>query len=141
MWYLWVSIRWRTLGTTATTSSLSRVAASFQTTWFSTQTSSLKVPSDSAQLVCRHTPTQTSHRYLHHDWLFNEAAPEAKLRTGLTATVRLMRCFSFADQLNGLLGLLEQYNSPECAWRWKVHFKTHKKLKEQSRYSPLSLLT
>eukprot|EP00066_Takifugu_rubripes_P026953 XP_011616219.1 PREDICTED: protein FAM208A-like isoform X1 [Takifugu rubripes] len=42
--------------------------------------------------------------------------------------------FITPEQLTGLLGLLEQHNSPECLWRWKVHYKTHKKLKEQSRF-------
>ena len=30
--------------------------------------------------------------------------------------------------------ILEQHSSPESLWRWKIHHKTHKKLKEQSRY-------
>ncbi|XP_068171229.1 protein TASOR-like [Antennarius striatus] len=38
------------------------------------------------------------------------------------------------DQLTALLMMLEQHSSVESVWRWKVHFKTHKKLKEQSRF-------
>ncbi|XP_034021080.1 uncharacterized protein tasora [Thalassophryne amazonica] len=38
------------------------------------------------------------------------------------------------DQLASLLKLLEQHSSPEIVWRWKVHCRTHKKLKEQSRF-------
>nr|XP_046240860.1 uncharacterized protein tasora isoform X2 [Scatophagus argus] len=38
------------------------------------------------------------------------------------------------DRLTALLMLLEQHSSPERVWRWKVHYKTHKKLKEQSRF-------
>ncbi|KAI3369721.1 hypothetical protein L3Q82_024567 [Scortum barcoo] len=38
------------------------------------------------------------------------------------------------DRLAALLMFLEQQSSPESVWRWKVHCKTHKKLKEQSRF-------
>ncbi|XP_034065710.1 protein TASOR-like isoform X2 [Gymnodraco acuticeps] len=38
------------------------------------------------------------------------------------------------DRLTALLMLLEQNSSPESVWRLKVHCKTHKKLKEQSRF-------
>ncbi|XP_041835698.1 protein TASOR isoform X2 [Melanotaenia boesemani] len=38
------------------------------------------------------------------------------------------------DQLAALLRLLEQHSSPESVWRWKIHCKTHKKLKEQARF-------
>ncbi|XP_070696328.1 protein TASOR [Pempheris klunzingeri] len=38
------------------------------------------------------------------------------------------------DQLAALLMVLEQNSSPENVWRWKVHCKTQKKLKEQARF-------
>ncbi|XP_070759390.1 protein TASOR [Enoplosus armatus] len=38
------------------------------------------------------------------------------------------------DRLATLLMFLEQHSSPDSVWRWKVHCKTHKKLKEQSRF-------
>ncbi|XP_047203621.1 protein TASOR isoform X4 [Girardinichthys multiradiatus] len=38
------------------------------------------------------------------------------------------------DQLAALLMLLEEHSSPESLWRWKIHCKTHKKLKEQARF-------
>ncbi|XP_034440310.1 uncharacterized protein tasora isoform X2 [Hippoglossus hippoglossus] len=38
-------------------------------------------------------------------------------------------------QLAELLRLLEQHSSLESVWKWKVHCKTHKKLKEQARFS------
>ncbi|XP_031157236.2 protein TASOR isoform X2 [Sander lucioperca] len=38
------------------------------------------------------------------------------------------------DRLAALLMILEQHSSPESVWRWKVHCKTHKKLKEQARF-------
>ncbi|XP_035517685.1 protein TASOR [Morone saxatilis] len=38
------------------------------------------------------------------------------------------------DRLAALLMLLEQHSSPESVWRWKIHCKTHKKLKEQARF-------
>lgn len=38
------------------------------------------------------------------------------------------------DQLTSLLKAMEQQSSPESVWRWKVHCKTHKKLKEQARF-------
>lgn len=39
-----------------------------------------------------------------------------------------------ADRLAALLMLLEQHSSPESVWRWKIHCKTHIRLKEQARY-------
>lgn len=38
------------------------------------------------------------------------------------------------DRLVALLVFLEHHNSLESIWRWKVHCKTHKKLKEQARF-------
>ncbi|CAG5977835.1 unnamed protein product [Menidia menidia] len=38
------------------------------------------------------------------------------------------------ERLAALLTLLEQHSSPESVWRWKIHCKTHKKLKEQARF-------
>ncbi|XP_051933012.1 protein TASOR-like isoform X2 [Hippocampus zosterae] len=38
------------------------------------------------------------------------------------------------EQLEGLMELLEQRNSPENVWRWKIHSKPLKKLKEQARF-------
>ncbi|XP_057701414.1 protein TASOR-like isoform X2 [Corythoichthys intestinalis] len=38
------------------------------------------------------------------------------------------------DQLDAALSLLEQRNSPEIVWRWKVHSKPLKKLKEKARF-------
>ncbi|CAJ1052004.1 protein TASOR isoform X3 [Xyrichtys novacula] len=38
------------------------------------------------------------------------------------------------ERLAALLLFLEQQSSPESVWRWKVHCKTHKKLKEQARF-------
>uniref|UniRef100_UPI0037E9AD00 protein TASOR n=1 Tax=Semicossyphus pulcher TaxID=241346 RepID=UPI0037E9AD00 len=38
------------------------------------------------------------------------------------------------DRLAALLLFLEQHSSLECVWRWKVHYKTHRKLKEQARF-------
>ncbi|XP_029286862.1 protein TASOR isoform X3 [Cottoperca gobio] len=38
------------------------------------------------------------------------------------------------DRLTALLTLLEQHSSRDSVWRLKVHCKTHKKLKEQSRF-------
>ncbi|XP_056243599.1 protein TASOR isoform X1 [Seriola aureovittata] len=37
-------------------------------------------------------------------------------------------------RLAALLIFLEQHSSPESVWKWKVHYKTHKKLKEQTRF-------
>ncbi|KAM8755789.1 protein TASOR isoform 3-T3 [Acanthopagrus schlegelii] len=42
--------------------------------------------------------------------------------------------FMSHDRLTSLLRILEQHSSPESLWRWKIHHKTHKKLKEQSRF-------
>ncbi|KAM9365564.1 protein TASOR-like [Pholidichthys leucotaenia] len=39
-----------------------------------------------------------------------------------------------SDRLAALLMLLEQNSSLESVWRWKIHFRTHKKLKEQARF-------
>ncbi|KAK7899418.1 hypothetical protein WMY93_020271 [Mugilogobius chulae] len=38
------------------------------------------------------------------------------------------------EKLSALLSVMESYSSPENIWRWKIHCKTHKKLKEQSRF-------
>ncbi|KAM9757993.1 LOW QUALITY PROTEIN: protein TASOR [Menidia menidia] len=38
------------------------------------------------------------------------------------------------ERLAALMTLLEQHSSPESVWRWKIHCKTHKKLKEQARF-------
>nr|XP_020466781.1 protein TASOR [Monopterus albus] len=38
------------------------------------------------------------------------------------------------DQLAALLMFLEEHSSLESVWKWKVHCKTHKKLKEQARF-------
>uniref|UniRef100_A0A096MI57 Uncharacterized protein n=1 Tax=Poecilia formosa TaxID=48698 RepID=A0A096MI57_POEFO len=38
------------------------------------------------------------------------------------------------NRLAALLMLLEKHSSPESLWRWKIHCKTHKKLKEQARF-------
>ncbi|XP_066526927.1 protein TASOR isoform X2 [Hoplias malabaricus] len=50
------------------------------------------------------------------------------------------------ERLETLLQYLEELNTPESPWRWRVHCKTHKKVKEQSRcngeaLSILNLLT
>ncbi|KAI4881039.1 hypothetical protein NFI96_027968 [Prochilodus magdalenae] len=37
------------------------------------------------------------------------------------------------ERLETLLQYLEELNTPESPWRWRVHCKTHKKVKEQSR--------
>ncbi|XP_061689582.1 protein TASOR isoform X2 [Syngnathoides biaculeatus] len=37
-------------------------------------------------------------------------------------------------QLEALLSLLEQRNSPESVWKWKVHSKPLKKLREQAKF-------
>ncbi|XP_037346508.2 protein TASOR isoform X2 [Pungitius pungitius] len=42
--------------------------------------------------------------------------------------------FITRDQLASLLVVLEQHSSPHSVWRWKVHWQTHKKLKEQARF-------
>ncbi|XP_068452041.1 protein TASOR isoform X2 [Clinocottus analis] len=39
------------------------------------------------------------------------------------------------DRLASLLRLLEQHSSLKSVWRWKVHWQTHKKLKERARFS------
>ncbi|XP_069025657.1 protein TASOR isoform X2 [Embiotoca jacksoni] len=38
------------------------------------------------------------------------------------------------DQLAALLMSLEQFSSPESVWKWKIHCKTYKRLKEQARF-------
>ncbi|XP_078139750.1 protein TASOR-like [Centroberyx gerrardi] len=38
------------------------------------------------------------------------------------------------ERLAALLMFLEQQSSPESVWRWRVHCKTQKKLKEQARF-------
>ncbi|KAM7006484.1 protein TASOR, partial [Tautogolabrus adspersus] len=38
------------------------------------------------------------------------------------------------NRLDALLRFLEQHSSLENLWRWKIHFKTHKKLREQARF-------
>lgn len=38
------------------------------------------------------------------------------------------------ERLAALLMFLEQHSSLESVWRWKIHCKTHKKLKEQARF-------
>ncbi|XP_023811111.1 protein TASOR isoform X1 [Oryzias latipes] len=38
------------------------------------------------------------------------------------------------DRLAALLQLLEQHSSPQSLWRWKIHGKTQRKLKEQARF-------
>ncbi|TRZ00907.1 hypothetical protein DNTS_001090 [Danionella cerebrum] len=38
-----------------------------------------------------------------------------------------------AGRLQDILQLIEKLNSPEHPWRWRVHFKFHKKLREHSR--------
>ncbi|XP_062842638.1 protein TASOR [Trichomycterus rosablanca] len=41
--------------------------------------------------------------------------------------------FISLDRLQALLQYLEELNTPESPWRWRVHCKTHKKVKELSR--------
>lgn len=38
-----------------------------------------------------------------------------------------------AEKLQDILECIEQLSSPQSPWRWRVHFKSHKKLREQSR--------
>ncbi|XP_077088075.1 protein TASOR [Siphateles boraxobius] len=38
-----------------------------------------------------------------------------------------------AEKLQDILEHMEQLNSPQSPWRWRIHFKSHKKLREQSR--------
>ncbi|XP_052395598.1 protein TASOR [Carassius gibelio] len=38
-----------------------------------------------------------------------------------------------AQKLQDILEYIEQLNSPQSPWRWRVHFKSHKKLREHSR--------
>ncbi|XP_073700434.1 protein TASOR isoform X2 [Garra rufa] len=38
-----------------------------------------------------------------------------------------------AEKLQDILSYIEQLNSPQSPWRWRVHFKSHKKLREHSR--------
>ncbi|XP_075951683.1 protein TASOR isoform X1 [Anarhichas minor] len=42
--------------------------------------------------------------------------------------------FITRDQLASLLLVLEQHSSLTSVWRWKVHWQTHTKLKEQARF-------
>ncbi|XP_028308046.1 protein TASOR isoform X2 [Gouania willdenowi] len=54
--------------------------------------------------------------------------------------------FITQDRLQALLKFLEEQSSPEHPWQWKVHCKSHKKLKELGRLNPnamglLNLLT
>uniref|UniRef100_A0A672KLT5 Protein TASOR-like n=1 Tax=Sinocyclocheilus grahami TaxID=75366 RepID=A0A672KLT5_SINGR len=44
-----------------------------------------------------------------------------------------------ADKLQDILEYIEQLNSPQSPWRWRVHFKSHKKLREHSRLKPDAL--
>ncbi|XP_051549633.1 protein TASOR-like isoform X2 [Myxocyprinus asiaticus] len=37
------------------------------------------------------------------------------------------------EKLQDILQYLEQINTPHNPWRWRIHFKSHKKLREQSR--------
>ncbi|TSM44155.1 Protein TASOR [Bagarius yarrelli] len=41
--------------------------------------------------------------------------------------------FITQERLQALLQYLEELNTPESPWRWRVHCKTHKKVKELSR--------
>uniref|UniRef100_A0A8C1PA78 Transcription activation suppressor a n=1 Tax=Cyprinus carpio TaxID=7962 RepID=A0A8C1PA78_CYPCA len=38
-----------------------------------------------------------------------------------------------AEKLQDILEYIEQLSSPQSPWRWRVHFKSHKKLREHSR--------
>ncbi|XP_067272436.1 protein TASOR isoform X2 [Pseudorasbora parva] len=38
-----------------------------------------------------------------------------------------------AEKLQDILQHIEQLNSPQNPWRWRIHFKSHKKLREHSR--------
>lgn len=38
------------------------------------------------------------------------------------------------ERLTALLSILELHTTPENVWKWKVHCRTHKKLKEQARF-------
>lgn len=42
--------------------------------------------------------------------------------------------FLFLEKLQDILEYIEQLNSPQSPWRWRVHFKSHKKLREHSRF-------
>ncbi|XP_062271989.1 uncharacterized protein tasora [Scomber scombrus] len=42
--------------------------------------------------------------------------------------------FISPDRLASLLMFLEKHSSLDSVWRWRVHCKTHKKLKEQARF-------
>ncbi|XP_058615394.1 protein TASOR isoform X2 [Onychostoma macrolepis] len=44
-----------------------------------------------------------------------------------------------AEKLQDILEYIEQLNSPQSPWRWRVHFKSHKKLREHSRLKPDAL--
>ncbi|XP_056095994.1 protein TASOR [Rhinichthys klamathensis goyatoka] len=38
-----------------------------------------------------------------------------------------------AEKLRDILEHIERLNSPQSPWRWRIHFKSHKKLREHSR--------
>ncbi|XP_051977651.1 protein TASOR isoform X2 [Xyrauchen texanus] len=44
------------------------------------------------------------------------------------------------EKLQDILKYLEQINSPLNPWRWRIHFKSHKKLREQSRLKSDALI-
>uniref|UniRef100_A0A671K3I8 Protein TASOR-like n=1 Tax=Sinocyclocheilus anshuiensis TaxID=1608454 RepID=A0A671K3I8_9TELE len=44
-----------------------------------------------------------------------------------------------AEKLQDILEYIEQLNCPQSPWRWRVHFKSHKKLREHSRLKPDAL--
>uniref|UniRef100_A0A9J7XKI5 Transcription activation suppressor a n=1 Tax=Cyprinus carpio carpio TaxID=630221 RepID=A0A9J7XKI5_CYPCA len=44
-----------------------------------------------------------------------------------------------AEKLQDILEYIEQLSSPQSPWRWRVHFKSHKKLREHSRLKPDAL--
>ncbi|XP_073324924.1 protein TASOR [Pagrus major] len=71
-----------------------------------------------------------------HDDIRNNSYNELFVSGGCIVSDELVLNPDFMshDRLTSLLMILEQHNSPESVWRWKVHHKTHKKLKEQSRF-------
>ncbi|XP_016112698.1 protein TASOR-like, partial [Sinocyclocheilus grahami] len=44
-----------------------------------------------------------------------------------------------AEKLQDILEYIEQLNCPQSPWRWRVHFKSHKKLREHRRLKPDAL--
>ncbi|XP_051550354.1 protein TASOR isoform X2 [Myxocyprinus asiaticus] len=44
------------------------------------------------------------------------------------------------EKLQDILQYLEQLNSPHNPWRWRIHFKSHKKLREQRRLKSDALI-